>query len=203
MSSTAQSDKKMQAKDFFYAVVFGVLYLVLMMIIVTGSSALSPVLSLITPLTVGLICGTVYVLCVVTVQKFGTALIFGALFTAATCYRSLYAILFSLAAALIAEFILFLGRYKSQTMSLLSFVFFNLNTAAPTLVMLFHYDRFMLLMEKQSGIAYTQSLAKFAFNGKVWYVVLGCAVVGGVGGAVVAKNLLKKHFSDSGASSHA
>ena len=62
MSSTTQSDKKMRTKDFIYAGAFGALYIVLMLIIVMGSSAISPVLYFMAPLTVGLICGTVYML---------------------------------------------------------------------------------------------------------------------------------------------
>ena len=105
MSSTTQSDKKMRTKDFIYAGAFGALYIVLMLIIVMGSSAISPVLYFMAPLTVGLICGTVYMLCVLKVHKFGAALIFGAFFTLITCTQSLYAVIFSLAAALIAELI--------------------------------------------------------------------------------------------------
>ena len=44
MSSTTQSDKKMRTKDLIYAGAFGALYIVLMLIIVMGSSAISPVL---------------------------------------------------------------------------------------------------------------------------------------------------------------
>ena len=151
------------------------------------------------PLTVGLICGTVYMLCVLKVHKFGAALIFGAFFTLITCTQSLYAVIFALAAALIAELILFLGKYQSRKMYLLSFVFFNLNMAAPTLMLLTDYNKFMMLSEKYSGAAYTQSFAKLAFNGKIWFAILGCAIAGGIGGALIAKNLVKKHFEKAGA----
>ena len=108
--------------------------------------------------------------------------------------HSLYAILFSLTVALTAELILFLGKYKSQKMYLASFVVFNLTMAAPTMMMLFDFKRFLILSEKSNGFAYTQSLAKLAFNGKIWYVILGCSVAGGIGGALIAKNLIKTYF---------
>lgn len=199
MSSTTQSDKKMRTKDFIYAGAFGALYIVLMLIIVMGSSAISPVLYFMAPLTVGLICGTVYMLCVLKVHKFGAALIFGAFFMLIACTQSLYAVIFSLAAALIAELILFLGKYQSRKMYLLSFVFFNLNISAPTLILLTDYDKFIALTEKYNGAAYAQSLAKLAFNGKIWFAILGCAIAGGIGGALIAKNLVKKHFEKAGA----
>lgn len=199
MTETPQADKKMRTSDIIYAGVCGVVYIVLMLIIVRGSSVISPILFFMAPLTVGLIGGTVYMLCVLKIHKFGAALVVGVLFTVITCYQSLYAMLFSIAAALIAELLLFLGRYQSPKMYLLSFVFFNLNTAAPTLMLLFNYSRFMNLSEKHRGIAYTQSLAKLAFNGKIWYAILCFAVAGGIAGALIAKNLLKKHFEKIGA----
>ena len=199
MNSTTQSDKKMRTKDLIYAGAFGALYIVLMLIIVMGSSAISPVLYFMAPLTVGLVCGTVYMLCVLKVHKFGAALVFGAFFTLIACSQSLYAVIFSLGAALTAELILFLGKYQSRKMYLLSFVFFNLNMSAPTMMLLFDYNKFMNLSEQYQGTAYAQTLAKLAFNGKIWYAILGCAVIGGIGGALIAKNLVKKHFEKAGA----
>ena len=52
----------------------------------------------------------------------------------------------------------------------------------------------MSLAEKHRGFAYAQSIAKLAFNGKIWYAILCCAVIGGIGGAFITKNLVKKYF---------
>ena len=70
---------------------------------------------------------------------------------------------------------------------------------APTLILLTDYDKFIALTEKYNGAACAQSLAKLAFNGKIWYAILGCAIAGGIGGALIAKNLVKKHFEKAGA----
>lgn len=199
MNSIPQSDKKMRTKDLIYAGAFGAMYIVLMLIIVMGASALSPVLYFMAPLTVGLVCGTVYMLCVLKVHKFGAALIFGVFFTLIACTQSLYAVIFSMAAALTAELLLFVGKYQSRKMYLLSFVAFNLNMSAPTMMLLFDYNKFISLSEKYQGPAYAQTLAKLSFNGKIWFAILGCAVVGGIGGALIAKNLVKKHFEKAGA----
>jgi hypothetical protein len=194
MSSSLQADKKMGRKDFIYTCAFGVLYIVLTLIIVRGSAAISPILHFTAPLTVGLVCGTVYIMCMLKVHKFGAALIFGGLFTLTTCYHSLYAIGLSLATALTAELILFLGKYTSRKMYLLSFVFFNVNMAAPTITMRTNFDRFIVLLEQEKGFEYAQSFAKLAFHGKTWYVILVCAVAGGIAGAFIANNLVKQHF---------
>ncbi|MGP1576061.1 MAG: MptD family putative ECF transporter S component [Treponema sp.] len=189
----------MRTKDLIYAGAFGAMYIVLMLIIVMGSSALSPVLYFMAPLTVGLVCGTVYMLCVLKVHKFGAALIFGVFFTLIACTQSLYAVIFSMAAALTAELLLFVGKYQSRKMYLLSFVAFNLNMSTPTMMLLFDYNKFISLSEKYQGPAYAQTLAKLSFNGKIWFAIPGCAVVGGIGGALIAKNLVKKHFEKAGA----
>ena len=198
MSSTTQPDKKMRTRDFIYAGAFCAIYLVLMLIIVMGSSMISPLLYFMAPLTVGLICGTVYMLYVLKVHKFGAALILGALFALIACAQSWYGVLFALTAALLAELILFLGKYKSRIMYLISFVFFNLTMAAPTLMILLDYDKFMSFTKGYYNDSSAQAFARFAFHGKIWYVVLGCAILGGIGGALIAKNLVKKHFEKAG-----
>ena len=84
MTETPQADKKMRTSDIIYAGVCGVIYIVLMLIIVRGSSVISPILYFMAPLTVGLIGGTVYMLCVLKIHKFGAALVVGGLFTVIT-----------------------------------------------------------------------------------------------------------------------
>ena len=49
-----------------------------MLIVVLGTSAI-PVLYILAPFTVGVVCATVYELCVLKVHKFGPALILGVL----------------------------------------------------------------------------------------------------------------------------
>ena len=74
--TTQQSDKKLRTKDLIYAGAFGAVYIVLMLIVVLGTSAI-PVLYILAPFTVGVVCATVYELCVLKVHKFGAALILG------------------------------------------------------------------------------------------------------------------------------
>ena len=68
--------KKMRTKDLIFAGAFGAIYLVLMLIVVMVGGTI-PILYLISPLTVGIVCATVYMLCVMRVRKFGAALIIG------------------------------------------------------------------------------------------------------------------------------
>ena len=197
-TSEVKTNRKMRTKDFIYAGAFCAIYLVLMLIIVMGSSMISPLLYFMAPLTVGLICGTVYMLYVLKIQKFGAALILGVLFALIACSQSWYGMLFAIIAALLAELILFLGKYKSRNMYLLSFVFFNLTMAAPTLMIILNYDKFMSFTKEYYNESYVQAFARFALHGKIWFIVLGCAILGGIGGALIAKKLVKKHFEKAG-----
>ena len=182
--------------DFIYAGAFGALYIVLMLIIVMGSSAISPVLYFMAPLTVGLICGTVYMLCVLKVHKFGAALIFGAFFTLIACTQSLYAVIFSLAAALIAELILFLGKYQSRKMYLLSFVFFNLNISAPTLILLTDYDKFIALTENTTAPLMHSRLQNWhlteRYGSPYWAALLQGELAARLSQKIWLKSILKK-----------
>ena len=80
----AKPDKKLRTKELIYAGAFGALYIVLMLIVVLGTSMI-PILYILAPISVGLVCGTVYMLCVLKVRKFGAALILGVLFALTSC----------------------------------------------------------------------------------------------------------------------
>ena len=76
--------QKMMAKDLMYAGAFAAIYIVLMLVIVMGSGIV-PILYVISPITVGAVCGTVYMLSVLKVKRFGAALIMGVLFALIAC----------------------------------------------------------------------------------------------------------------------
>ena len=71
--------KKMTAKDLMFAGAFAAIYIMLMLIIVMGSGVI-PIFYVLSPITVGTVCGTVYMLSVLKVRRFGAALIMGILF---------------------------------------------------------------------------------------------------------------------------
>ena len=84
IAASANNSKKLRTKELIYAGAFGALYIVLMLVIVLGTSMI-PILYLLAPITVGLVCGTVYMLCVLKVRKFSAALILGVLFSMCAC----------------------------------------------------------------------------------------------------------------------
>ncbi|MCR5742346.1 MAG: MptD family putative ECF transporter S component [Lachnospiraceae bacterium] len=190
------NNKKLRTKDLIYAGAFGALYIVLMLILVM-SSGMVPILYILAPITVGVFCGTVYELCVLKVRKFGPALIMGLLFALVACNGAWYCFVTATACALLAELIIFLGKYKSKFMYLLSFVVFNINMSCPYMIMTFNRDGFMTRARDYYGEEYANGLSKL-MTPWIWYALVGFAIIGGILGALIASKLIKKHFTKAG-----
>lgn len=200
MSMDSQSSvdpKKMRTKDLIFAGAFGAIYLVLMLIVVMVGGAI-PILYLLSPLLVGIVCATVYMLCVMRVRKFGAALIIGVLFALIAASSYIPGFCFAIGAALLAELMLKLGNYRSRKMYVLSFVFFNLNMAGPFLMLAFEHERFIALAEQFSGAERAAALNSIAPTGYFWFVSLGLAIIGGLIGGLLSTKLIRKHFEKAG-----
>ena len=187
-----QSDKKLRTKDLIYAGAFGAIYIVLMLIVVLGTSAI-PILYILAPFTVGIVCATVYELCVLKVHKFGPALILGVLFALVACSGNVLGMMLAILAALAAELIIMAGKYKSKKMFLLSFLAFNLNMVCPYTMLYFHRDEFMARSVSFYGQAFADELAKYAINGLA-LIQIALALIGAGIGVLLASKLIKKHF---------
>ena len=194
--SPQPSDKKLRTKDLIYAGAFGAIYLVLMLIIVMGTSTVA-VLYLIAPFTVGIVCATVYELCVLKVHKFGAALILGILFALVACSGNMLGMVLAIAAALLAELIIFLGKYKSKKMFLLSFLAFNLNMVCPYTMLHFHREEFLARAASYYSQAHADALAKYATNWLL-FAQIALALLGALIGVLIASKLIKKHFEKAG-----
>ncbi len=192
----AKGDKKMRTRDLIYAGAFGAIYLVVMLILVMGSGMV-PILYLVAPLTVGVVCGTIYEMCVLKVHKFGAALILGVLFALVSCTSNMYSLIAAIVVAILAELVIKAGGYKSKKMYLASFVVFNLNMACPYLMLQLFRDQFIQRAVDWYGQAYADGLAAIAPS---WVIVISiiCAILGGIIGSAIASKLISKHFSKAG-----
>ncbi len=197
VTNTQQSaGKKMGTKDLIYAGAFGAIYIVLMLIIVMGSGMI-PILYILSPLTVGVICGTVYELCVLKVRKFGAALILGVLFALVAASSNIVGLICAILIALAAELIIKAGGYKSKKMYLLSFVVFNLNMVCPFSTLVLNREVFFEKAVGYYGQDYADQVAALT-PGWIIFVLIGLALLGGIIGAVIADKLISKHFEKAG-----
>ena len=182
-----QSDKKLRTKDLIYAGAFGAVYIVLMLIVVLGTSAI-PVLYILAPFTVGVVCATVYELCVLKVHKFGAALILGVLFALVACSGNVLGMVLAIACALAAEFIIMAGQYKSRKMFLLSFLAFNLNMVCPYTMLYFHRDEFMARSVSFYGQDYADQLATIRGADRILVMDKGRTIEQGSHPELIQKN---------------
>ncbi len=191
-----QSDKKLRTKDLIFAGAFGAIYVVLMLIVVMSAGAI-PILYIGSPFLVGVVCATVYELCVLKVRKFGAALILGVLFAFTTSSAYLPGLILAIVVALLAEVVMMIGKYRSKKMFLLSFIVFNLNMVCPFTNLYFNRDAFMAMATEYYSPEYAAGVAKFA---TAWLplVQIGLAILGAAIGAFIASKLIKKHFERAG-----
>lgn len=196
VNPTTKDTKKLQAKDLIFAGAFGAIYIVVMLIIVMVCGSI-PILYLISPLFVGIVCATIYELCVLKVRKFGAALILGILFAVTASSGYLPGMFMAIGVAVLSEVVLLLGKYKSKKMFLISFLVFNINMVCPFSNLYLNRESFMAMASEYYGEAYANGVASLATS---WMPIaqIGLAVVGAGIGVLIASKLIKKHFEKAG-----
>lgn len=192
VSASGKKKGGLSTKDLIYAGAFGAIYLVLMLVIVMGLGAM-PLLYWMAPLFVGLVGGTVYMLCVMKVRKLGAALILGILFALVAGSTRWYTFVGCLVGPILAELVIRAGKYESRKMYLISFILFNLSMCGPYLAFVFDLDASLAMSAQYYGDAYVQGMTQI-FGSGFYFGTVAFAIIGGAGGAFIASKLLKKHF---------
>ena len=196
MEEKLKAKEKLKTKDLIYAGAFAAIYLVLMLVIVMFSG-LIPVLYIISPLTVGIVCGTVYLVYVSKVRKFGAVLILSILFGIITGVNSVYAVAWSVLTGLFAELVVRAGAYQSKKMFVLSYWVFNLNMIGPFFMLVYAKDTFLKLCAEYYPPEHVAQLDKLTPNWII-FALAGLALLGGIIGSLIGSKLIKKHFEKAG-----
>lgn len=188
----SKDDKKMRMKELIFAGAFAAVYIVVMLMIVMIFGSV-PILYIISPLAVGIVCATIYELCVLKVRKFGAALILGTLFAIATSSGYLPGLGLAIIVAVLAELVMLAGRYKSKKMFMLSYMVFNINMVCPFSNLYLNRDKFIAMATEYYGADYANGVAALATD---WLPLaqIGLAVLGAFIGLIIANKLIKKHF---------
>lgn len=188
--------EKLKTRDLIYAGAFAAIYLVLMLVIVMGSGMI-PVLYVMVPLTVGIICGTVYLVYISKVRKFGAILILAVLFGIITGVNSVYSIVWSVLMGLLAELIVRAGQYQSKKMFVMSYWVFNLNMVGPFFMLFYAKDTFLKIAAEYNSPEYAAELDRLT---PIWIIGVQAvlAFVGAIIGSFIGSKLIKKHFEKAG-----
>ncbi len=187
---------KLKTRDLIYAGAFGAVYLILMLVIVMGSGIV-PVLYILSPLTVGIICATVYMLYVIKIKKFGAILILAVLFGLVSSVNSVYALAWTVLTGIAAELIARAGKYQSKKMFMVSYWIFNLNMIGPFLMLIYAKQQFIDMCVEYYGKDYAAAVDALTPSWII-FALAGLAVVGAVIGTLLASGFIRKHFEKAG-----
>ena len=191
---------KLKTKDLIYAGAFAALYLIAMFIIVMAFGII-PILYLMVPLFVGLICATVYMMYVSKVKKMGAILIlillFGLVMSSSGHGLTL---LFVIPLGIIAELIARIGGYQSKKMISISYIIFNLSILVPFYTLYTASDEFIGQCLEYYGQEYADAIQNTlnTFGLGLVGIQAGLAIVGALAGSLIACKLFKKHFEKAG-----
>ena len=191
---------KLQTKELIYAGGFAAIYIIALFIIVM-TFGMVPILYLLAPLFVGILCATIYVMYVSKVKKFGAILILAVLFgliMSASGHGIVIALTIPIGIA--AELIARVKNYTSKKMIVLSYAVFNTTMVAPFMTLYTATDTFIAETRSYYGDVYANTIADVMNNFGSYLIVaqVAVAIVGALIGGFLAIKLFNKHFEKSG-----
>lgn len=192
---------KLTIPDLITIGVFTALYFVLVTIATFGSAALFPGFNnVVLPALCALISGSVYMLLVAKLQKFGGIAVMGIVMGLFFMTSGHFIISFAanIVMGIVADFVAKAGKYKSKKVLLVSYVLFSYGLFGPVLPMWFMKDAYVANLEARGKEAayITELFANINMGTFVFAVIatLVCAVIGGWFG----QKMIKKHFEKAG-----
>lgn len=195
-----EKSKKLKTKELIYAGAFAAIYLIAMFIVVMGLGII-PVLYLLAPMFVGLICATIYMMYVSKVKKFGAILILAVLFGLIMSSSGHgVTVLLAIPIGLLAELVAKSKGYTSKKMIVLSYAIFNLTMIAPFQLLYTATSSFVEETRVYYGDVYANTINHFitTYGSMLLVTQIIVGVVGALVGGLLATVLFKKHFEKSG-----
>ncbi|WP_455718466.1 MptD family putative ECF transporter S component [Anaerosporobacter sp.] len=152
------------------------------------------------PAVSALISGSVYMLMVAKVQKFGGITVMGVVMGMFFFTSGHFVLTFAanMVCGLIADFIAYSCNYKKKSIVLLSYIIFSYGLTGPVLPMWFMKDKYVAsLVERGKDAAYIEGVFQYISNTTFIVCIVAifiCAFIGGVFG----QKMIKKHFVKAG-----
>ena len=191
-TTNVKAKKKIKTKDLVFVGVFVALYVAVMMVAVTILGFV-PVLYLMAPFFVGIVCAPVYLVMAMRLKKPGPVLILSIIMGLMFIGTAPVGAVWVVATGILAEIVIALGKYTSKKHYLISWVVFSLSTFGPYTSILVAKQNYLDITLSYFGQEYADALGALLSNEVVALVLLGAAV-GGVIGALLSNKILKKHF---------
>ncbi|MBY5033942.1 MptD family putative ECF transporter S component [Streptococcus gallolyticus] len=152
------------------------------------------------PAFAALLCGTIYMLLIAKIQKFGAISLMGFVMSLFFFFSGHFLLAFvpSILCALLADGIANSRRYHSSIFNLLSYIVFSFSNLGPIFLMWVVREAYIeKLLERGKDLAYVNKVM-IDFNlANVSYIcgsIVLCALIGGV----IGQKLVQRHFLHSG-----
>lgn len=195
----------LKAKDIISIAVYAVLYFILVALAAGICVFILPIIFpflaypyIYIPVLSALMAGTIYMLIVARVQKFGAISLLALLMGIFFLFVFPYAFFISLFTGLVADGIAAASRYKNKGVLLISYLVFSLNLLGPILPMFIFPDFYSnQLLERgrdAAQIAETLSVASPQQGILLLVLTLAAALIGGYFG----QKMVAKHFRKAG-----
>lgn len=152
------------------------------------------------PVLAALLTGTIFMLMVAKVPKFGAITIMGSVMGVFFFLSGLFplAIIPSVLFALLADGIAYAFKYKSRKGLLFSYVVFSFNPVGPVYQLLFSEDTYINdLAELGRDVSYIENVFSTITNYTTLVVVV-LLILAAVIGGVFGQRMMKKHFEKAG-----
>ena len=195
-----QNSKKLTVPDLISIGVFTALYFVLVTVATFACALLPGVGNILLPAVAALICGSVYMLLVAKLQKFGGVTIMGLVMGLFFFVSGHFVLSFAanIVCGVLADFIASRGQYKSKKLLLASYVIFAYGLTGSILPLWFMKDAYLAnLTARGKDATYINTLFAPINTGSFFAsmaAILVCAVIGGIFG----QRMMKKHFEKAG-----
>ncbi|ACV23578.1 conserved hypothetical integral membrane protein [Slackia heliotrinireducens] len=191
-------DSKINSKDLINVGIFTALYFVVCMVV--AFIGFIPILMVIMPAACALIGAIPFMLFLTRVDKFSMVTLMGTILGLVTVLmgRPLPALLFGVAAGLLADLFLKSSNYSSTSKSVVGCAIFSLWIMGMALPMFFGYhDAYLESLRSGYGDAYVQTLAGITPDW-MFFVNIVLIFVAGLAGGFIGSKVLKKHFVKAG-----
>lgn len=189
----------LRIRDFIPTVGLAILYLALVLVIAIAAG-LSPRLNFFFPLIVGAVCGPVYMLYVLKAREFCAAFILSNLFVWGTfSFEEPVVMIVEITCGIIADILIYAGKYTSKKLYLLSCIVFNLTMVGPYLNLILNWNSIPQYLIENYGYSYTDEFMTIFSPGFFGFTIV-FALAGGAIGTLIASGLLRKHFVKMGIS---
>lgn len=190
---------KLNGKDLLNVGIFTAVYFVFNLLVAAVLSFV-PIVSMLIPFASSIILGIPMMLYYMKIKKFGmiliTSIIYGVLLALAGV--GYYTLIFGSVLALIAEFVIRTGKYKSANRAILAFAIVSVGTNANVLQMVNAGADYIAKKSATYGADYMQLIVSYYNNGWILPIVILSAFIGGLLGGFLGKKIFKKHFLRSG-----